>query len=431
MKLLTRIFHNFFLPKIANFFKSIIYFIFILIFSKNLIANNEKIESSILDRLPTSIFATVNGEVISIYDLILRSNLFSASSNIKIDENFNTNILPELISGLIDEKIQWQEIKKNNIFVNKQQIDQAIANIEKGNGMETGSLREFLKEKKSDISILEKQIETSIGWQQLVSNKFRSQVIIEESDLDRIHNNLKSNIGKQEFFIEQIFMSFENRNPKEAYNKINNLYKQIQQGGDFLSIAKQFSDRSSGKVGAIGWIPEVDLDPKLLDQIKKIKINEISSPIKAESGYYIVNIKGKRIIGEEIIDKVSLFQIDLIDENEETLSKLKENNNCSDLEKFSKKYGSTNSGPLGFVKYNELSPELKKIIKKLKINQISNLIKLDSSEFRIMICDMNKIAPRVPSKFKIEEILVSQKLDTISRQYMSELRTNAVIDIKI
>ena len=55
---------------------------------------------------------------------------------------------------------------------------------------------------------LEKQIETSIGWQQLISNKFRSQVIIEGSDLDRIHNNLKSNIGKQEFFIEQIFMSF-------------------------------------------------------------------------------------------------------------------------------------------------------------------------------------------------------------------------------
>ena len=105
--------------------------------------------------MPTSIFATVNEEVISIYDLILRSNLFSASSNIKIDENFNTNILPELISGVIDEKIQWQEIKKNNIFVNKQQIDKAIANIEKGNGMETGSLKEFLKEKKSDISILE------------------------------------------------------------------------------------------------------------------------------------------------------------------------------------------------------------------------------------------------------------------------------------
>ena len=77
---------------------------------------------------------------------------------------------------------------------------------------------------------------------------------------------------------------------------------------NYISIAKQFSDRSSGKVGTIGWITEIDLDPKLLDQIKKIKINEVSSPIKAESGYYIVNIKGKRIIGEEIIDKVSLFQ---------------------------------------------------------------------------------------------------------------------------
>ena len=161
MKLLTRIFHNFFLPKIVNFFKSVIYFIFILIFSKNLIANNEKSESSILDRLPTSIFATVNEEVISIYDLILRSNLFSASSNIKIDENFNTNILPELISGVIDEKIQWQEIEKKNIVVSENQVAQMIQNIEKENGMKIGSLKNILKEKKTDISILEKQIKAN------------------------------------------------------------------------------------------------------------------------------------------------------------------------------------------------------------------------------------------------------------------------------
>ena len=48
-----------------------------------------------------------------------------------------------------------------------------------------------------------------------------------------------------------------------------------------------------------------------------------------------------------------------------------------------------------------------------------------------MICDIMKIPAIIPSKFKIEEIMISRKLDTLSRQYMTELRTNAVIDIKI
>ena len=72
---------------------------------------------SILERLPTSIFATVNNDPISIYDLIQRSNLFSVSAKIPINEQFQINILPGLISGYIDEIIQIQEIKKIGLTV--------------------------------------------------------------------------------------------------------------------------------------------------------------------------------------------------------------------------------------------------------------------------------------------------------------------------
>ena len=48
-----------------------------------------------------------------------------------------------------------------------------------------------------------------------------------------------------------------------------------------------------------------------------------------------------------------------------------------------------------------------------------------------MLCDINKIKPIIPSKFKIQEILVNKKLDVIARQFMSELRSKAVIDIRI
>ena len=129
----------------------------------------------------------------------------------------------------------------------------------------------FLKENKTEISILEKQVFVSIGWKQLIATKFRNQVMIQDPEIDTIHNKLKSNIGKKEFFIEQIFISFENKNENEVLNKINNLYKQILGGGDFVSIATQFSDKFGGKTGKMGWIPEVDLDSKILnEEIQKI-----------------------------------------------------------------------------------------------------------------------------------------------------------------
>lgn len=427
MKLIVKTFHNFFLSKLFNILKFLGLFLIIVVFNNSLFANNESKETSILNRLPTSIFATVNGEVISVYDLILRSNLFSASSNIEIDEFFNTNILPDLISGLIDETIQSQEIEKNNIIVPKNQIDGMISNIEKENGIEPNKLQDFLKEKNSDIKILEKQISTNIGWRQLIANKFRTQVIIEESDISMVLDNLKKSKGKEEYLIEQIFISFENREEKDSYQRIQNVYDQIQKGADFLSVANQFSDTFSGKVGKIGWVSETELDSQLVDEIKKLEIDLISNIIKGENGYYIINLKDKRIIGKDKIDKVSIFQIELIDESPEIISELNQINDCSSLEKFSNKNGTANSGSLGYIKFNELSEELKSKIKKLEINKISDPI----NDYRVMICDVKKITPTFPSKFKIEEVLLSRKLDTIARQYLSELRAKAVIDLKI
>jgi len=423
MNLIKKIFNKFFLLKI---------FFTIVIFSKLVLANNDnEANTPILKRLPTSIFATVNNEPISIYDLIQRSNLFSVSAKIPINKEFEIRILPDLISSYIEEVVQMQEIKKENIFVDDNQVKAMILQIEKENGFKKGKLKEFLKENKTEISILEKQVTTKIGWRQLIANKFRNQIVIQDTEVETIHKKLKSNVGKEELFIEQIFLSFENKKENDVLNKINNLYEQILNGGNFGSIAKQFSDSFGGKIGEIGWTSEVDLDTKILNEVKKLEINKYSKPLKGENGYFIIKVLNKRITGEEIITQVSLFRFKLIEINEEINLLMNKIKNCSELEDFSKKYASVDSGSLGTLNYDELSNNLKSTIKKLKKNQISDPLKFDSEEFQIMICDIKKKKPIIPSKFKIRDILTNRKLDTIARQYLSELRSKAVIDIRI
>ena len=164
MRLIKKIFNNLFL---LNFFFAIV------IFSKLVIANNQnEINTSILKRLPTSIFATVNGEPISIYDLIQRSTLFSISAKIPINEDFEIKVLPDLISGYIDQIIQMQQIQKEQVFIPDDKINQIVSEIEKENGFKKDQFKEYLKEQKTDIAILRKQLEVSIGWKQLIANKF-------------------------------------------------------------------------------------------------------------------------------------------------------------------------------------------------------------------------------------------------------------------
>ena len=423
MRLLKKIFHNFFLIIIIN----------IIIVSKSFSGNNfdETISTSILERLPTSIFATVNEEPISIYDLIQRSNLFSVSARMPIDKNFEIKILPDLISSYIDEILQTQEINKSNIIVPDDQVKQMISNIEKENSFEKGQLEKFLKENKTDIKILEKQLRANIGWRQLIAQKFRSQIIIQDTEVDTLHNNIKSGIGKDEFFIEQVFISFENRKENEVLEKINKIKDLITKGGDFSSIAKQFSDTFEGKIGKIGWVSEDALDQKIIDSIKNLKINKLSKPLKGNDGYFIIKVSNKRIIGEEVIENVSLFRFRLIIDDEKVRNLIKDIKDCDQLQDFSNKYATTDSGALGDVKYSELSKNLRDEVKRLKKNEISDFINFGNDKFQIMVCDVKKVKPIIPSKYKIRDILVNKKLDTIARQYMSELRSKAIIDIRI
>ena len=110
------------------------------------------------------------------------------------------------------------------------------------------------------------------------------------------------------------------------------------------------------------------------------------------------------------------------------LNKIK---NCDELAEFSSKYATTNSGSLGMLKYDELPNNLKSVVKKMNKNEISDPLKTESENFQLMLCDVKKTKTIIPSKFKITEILMNKKLDTIARQYMSELRTKAIIDVRI
>ena len=120
---------------------------------------------------------------------------------------------------------------------------------------------------------------------------------------------------------------------------------------------KQFSDSFGGKVGKVGWIPEVDLDQKIVNEVKKLEIKKSSQPLKGENGYFIIKVLDKKIIGEEIIDDVSLYKFELIEKKEEINLLLNKIKNCDELAEFSSKYATTNSGSLGTLKYNELPKE--------------------------------------------------------------------------
>lgn len=76
------------------------------------------------------------------------------------------------------------------------------------------------------------------------------------------------------------------------YNIAQELYKKIQMGGDFASLAKSYSEgaqRSNG--GDLGWVSESSLRTELAKVAFKLKPGQFSELITTDDGYYILMVE--------------------------------------------------------------------------------------------------------------------------------------------
>src|ERR1700684_3049540 len=91
------------------------------------------------------IAAVVNDEVISVYDLVSRLRMVLLSSNIPDTPEARQKVEAQVLRALVDEKLQLQEAKKQNVVASDDEINAALGKIEKQNNMQPGQLTAFLK----------------------------------------------------------------------------------------------------------------------------------------------------------------------------------------------------------------------------------------------------------------------------------------------
>ena len=127
-------------------------------------------------------------------------------------------------------------------------------------------------------------------WNELIFQKYKSQVKIDEE-------KIKLKIKNQKKFLKEYNVSeilFQLNSDENLTNKYKLILKNIENSG-FKNSANIFSLSDSSKFGGeIGWINETQLNDKLLKEIEKLNINQITEPIQTSSGYLIIRLNDKR-----------------------------------------------------------------------------------------------------------------------------------------
>lgn len=82
----------------------------------------------------------------------------------------------------------------------------------------------------------------------------------------------------------------------EAVKKAENVKKQLDAGGDFDKLAKEYSEDTGTKEkgGDLGYFAEHQMVPEFSEPVFKMKVGEISAPIKSPFGYHVVKLNDRK-----------------------------------------------------------------------------------------------------------------------------------------
>jgi len=76
----------------------------------------------------------------------------------------------------------------------------------------------------------------------------------------------------------------------QSLKQADDIIKQLSKGGSFEELAKKFSIDSASKAagGALGSVEKKDVPIEIWDASLRLRVNELSDPIKAAKGIYII-----------------------------------------------------------------------------------------------------------------------------------------------
>lgn len=384
--------------------------------------------------------AVVNDEVISVFDLEMRTRLAIASTGQSDTPELRQRILPQVLRTLIDERIQSQEAARLGIEVGEDEVDRAVDQIAARNNMSTDNFAQMLKSRGILPQTLRDQVRAEIMWQMLVARRLRPSVQITEEEIDDEIERIVSNQGGLQRQVAEIFLSVDTAQEEtEVRNNAQRLYEQLRAGANFGAVAREFSEAATAAQGGVlGWVPEGRLPEEVEAALAEMRPGMISPPIRSLSGYHIVYLQDVRRVtaGDVTLDLTQVMfalpEVATEDQRQAALDRAREAaeriDGCGNAAEVAKQLGAPGSGDLGTVRLADLPASIRQAVTPLEIGAPSPPVAVGGGLAVLVVCDRQESGI---DRDRIEQQLVNERLDMMVRRYLRDLRRNANVDIRI
>jgi peptidyl-prolyl cis-trans isomerase SurA len=393
-------------------------------------------------RKPTAI---VNGTVITGTDVDQRVALIEAANNIQMTGEDLNRLKLQVLRGLIDETLEVQEAKANDITVTPDELRQGFARVAQRFNMTPEQLRAYLTKIGSSERSLDGQIEAEIAWQHYLSKQVEPFINVGDQEVNAIIDRLKAEKGTEEYHLKEIYMSASPDRAAQVEANMHQLMQQIQSGQHPFEYYAQFSEASTRSVGGdLSWVQLSTLPSSLAEAARQMQVGQIAGPIQVPGGFSILYLVDKRTVGtaDPRDARLSLKQLTVnfpkgLSEDQfkaqtaAFASATQAIKGCGDVEKVAQQLHAEVVDNDAVV-VRQLPPQLQDIMLKLQVGEATPPFgSRDQGVRSLVLCGRDDPpSDTLPGAQQVQGQLEQQRVNLRADQKLRDLRRDAIIEYR-
>jgi len=366
--------------------------------------------------------AIVNDTPISAFDVDARAKMIMLQQAGQVGQ-LTSALKKEALEELVEERIKVQEMVKRGIKVSKEDVLQALARLEQQNGMQPGEFRQLLGKHGIPYQTLFSQAEANLGWLAVLQQSGRP-ITVDDAEVKAKQAAIRKELGKDTVSFAEIVLPTED----EAMT----VWQRLQSGAEFGTMVELHSVADSRVTG--GRVMNVSPNyygKDVADILKQMQVGQLSRPIPVKKGFAVILMLNKReaVKGDTITVWELAQAIVPPDSIAATLLKQPVKGGCPGFWETVKDDAIPGSLQQGKVTPTQIPSDVAPMLKDAPFKKVVGPVPTPAGQIYFMKC--SETQERVmPSEAELKMQIEAEKMDLVSRQILSEVKRDVVVEYK-
>ncbi len=360
-------------------------------------------------------------------------------------------LLRATLERLIVEKALLQHAKDVGISIEDDAVAQAEQRLAAQNQLSVEALHKKSVSDGTSVARLRQNLRDQLTLQRLTERNVPARIKVSDVEIDQAVAERQNNAVSANPDIElgHILIAVpEKANPQEVaalQAKAETALAQLQRGDDFARVAKEFSNSAERDKGGLMGLRPADRYPSLfVDAIARLKVGEVTSPVRSGAGFHILKLVTKRASNVLTVTETHPRHILLRPGGQLSqttaraqLAEYKRQIEAgkADFAKLAREHSQDASGPgggdLGWVAPGMFVPEFEEVMNKLQIGQIADPMVSRFGVHLIQVLERRQ-APISEREFRdmVRNSLREKKFDETYQLWAQEVRGRAYVEYR-